>query len=122
MVAQDLTDSIANTKKDIDDKVAEKAQKEEKIGLDKQQVQDSTKGKSEDEKMLADMEVECKEKKLSFGEKQKLRAEEIEAIEKAQEIMSSPDAAGNAEKHLSFAQEASAPALAHLRRSWTSGR
>merc|ERR1719482_2639382 len=104
MVAQDLTDSIANTKKDIDDKVAEKAQKEEKIGLDKQQVQDSTKGKAEDEKMLADMEVECKEKKLSFGEKQKLRAEEIEAISQAISILKSPDSLGNAEKHLDFVQ------------------
>merc|ERR1719473_1856383 len=123
MVVQDLTDSIANTKKDIDDKVATKARKQEKIGLDKQQVEDTTNGKAEAEKTLADMEVECKEKKLSFGEKQKLRAEEIEAIEKAQEIMSSPDAAGNADKHFNLAQvAASSTALPQLRSSSTNIR
>merc|ERR1719375_2965817 len=45
----------------------------------------------EDESSLKNMEKECSEKKLSFESKQKLRADEIEAVGKAMSIMSSSD-------------------------------
>jgi len=115
MVVQDLTDSIANAKKDSSEKSQEKSRKTEKIALDKQQVEDTTASKAEAEKTLSDMTVECKQKKLSFGEKQQLRGEEIEAIEKAAEIMSSPEAAGGENAAPSFSQTASATALPQLR-------
>jgi len=51
-------------------------------------------------------------------EKQKLREEEIEAIAKAIEILSSPEVSGNAEKHLSLAQASpQAKALVQLKGS-----
>jgi len=61
------------------------------------------------------MQVECEEKKLSFGEKQQLRTEEIEAIGKAMDILKSGDVSGNADKHLALDQTSQASALAQLR-------
>merc|ERR1719183_544075 len=69
--------------------------------------------KKEDEKTLAEMEVECEEKGSSFDEKQQLRAEEIEAIGQAIKILQSGDVSGNADKHLGLAQVGTA--LAQLR-------
>merc|ERR1719230_2119576 len=104
MVVQDLVDSIENSNQSIEEKKATKARKEEKAAQDKKELAATITMKKEDEKTLADMEVECEEKKLSFGEKQQLRTEEIEAIGQAIEILQNPDALGNAEKHLDFAQ------------------
>jgi hypothetical protein len=70
--------------------------------------------KAANEKTLAETTAECSQKKLSFQEKQQLRADEIEAIAKAVEILSSPEVSGNAEKYLDLAQarQQSATALA----------
>merc|ERR1719324_1951622 len=115
MVVQDLVDSIENSNASIEDKKALKARKEEQAALDKKELASTITMKKEDEKTLADMEVECKEKKLSFGEKQQLRTEEIEAINQAIKILQSPDAMGNAEKHLGLAQTSKQSALTQLR-------
>jgi len=68
-----------------------------------------------DEKTLSDMEVECEQKKLSFGEKQQLRTEEIEAIAQATKILQSGDVSGNAAKHLDLAQTSKRIAFSQLR-------
>lgn len=60
--------------------------------------------KEENEKTLADLTAECHEKGLSFEEKQNLRKEELEAIAKAIEILSTPEVQGAAEKYLALAQ------------------
>jgi len=65
---------------------------------------------------LKDLRVEFEEKGKSFKEKQEMRADEIEAIEKAIEILSSPDVAGAANEHLPAAA-AGASALAQIRSS-----
>merc|ERR1719498_1269355 len=73
-------------------------------------LQDTTTTRAEDEKYLADLTSTCEQKASEFESRQQLRAEEIEAIEKAIEIVSSGAVAGNADKHLpglvqtSFAQ------------------
>merc|ERR1719484_42955 len=108
MVVQDLVDSIENSNASIEDKKALKARKEEQAALDKKELAATIAMKKEDEKTLADMEVECKEKQLSFGEKQQLRTEEIEAISRAIKILKSGDVSGNADKHLDLAQTSSA--------------
>merc|ERR1719359_1451121 len=56
--------------------------------------------KTEDEKTLSDTKVECHSKADEYEKNQGTRADEIKAIEKAIEIMSSPAVSGNAEKHL----------------------
>jgi len=104
MVIADLTDSIENAEKEIEAKTVEKEQKSEKSASNKKQLSATVADKAENEKLLKSTETECSEKKLSFAEKQKLRKEELEAIAKAIEILSSDDVSGNAEKYLSLAQ------------------
>jgi hypothetical protein len=115
MVVQDLVDSIENSNASIEEKKVTKARKEEQAAQDKKELASTITMKAQDEKTLSDMEVECEEKKLSFGEKQQLRTEEIEAIAKATEILKSGDVSGNADKHLDLAQTGQATAFASLR-------
>jgi len=103
MVIQDLTDSVENAKSKIDQKTVEKEHKSEELARSKKELAEAIKAKAEDEKMLSGMKAECTEKKLSFDEKQQLREEEIQALDKAVEILSS-DVTGHAETHLGLAQ------------------
>jgi len=107
MVVQDLVDSIENSNASIGEKTVTRARKQEKAAQDKKDLAATITMKAEDEKTLSDMQVECEEKKLSFGEKQQLRTEEIEAIGKAMDILKS----GN----LGLAQTSQASSLAQLR-------
>jgi archaellum component FlaC len=71
-------------------------------------------------KYLADVTATCEQKASDFGERQKLRADEIAALEQAIEILSSDAVTGNAVKHLptmiqTKALQTTAPALAQLR-------
>jgi hypothetical protein len=104
MVVADLTDSIENSEKEIEEKTIEKEQKTEKAAQNKKQLAATVADKAENGKLLKSTQAECSEKKLSFAEKQKLRTEELEAIAKAIEILSSDDVSGNAEKYLALAQ------------------
>jgi hypothetical protein len=116
MLSQDLTDSISFAKKDISEKSKEKGSKTEQSADDERQLAATTNTKAASEKTLEVTSIECKEKGLSFDEKQQLRDEEMEAIAKAVEILSSPDVAGQHEKHLQLAQEqVSGASLAQLR-------
>merc|ERR1719269_211377 len=89
MVVQDLVDSIENSNQSIEEKTVTKARKEEKAAQNKKELAATIAMKKEDEKTLAEMQVECKEKGLSFEEKQQLRTEEIEAINQAIKILKS---------------------------------
>jgi len=111
MVIADLTDSIENSEKETEAKTVEKEQKTEKAAQNKKQLAATVADKAENEKLLKTTETECSEKKLSFAEKQKLRAEELEAIAKAIEILSSDDVSGNAEKHLALTQSPKSTSL-----------
>jgi len=116
MIVQDLTDSISNANKDISEKKAQKGEAEETAANNKKQLAATKDVKAQSEKTLEDVTTECSEKKLSFEEKQQLRTEEIEAIAKATEILSSPDVAGQHEKHLQLLQTSQgSSALAQLR-------
>jgi len=104
MIVNDLTDSIENAQKDIERRTIKKQQKIEKKAQEEKRRKGTVAVKAADEKTLGETKTECHEKTYSFEEKQKLRAEEIEALQKATEILSSPDVLGSAEKHLSLAQ------------------
>jgi len=106
MVVQDLTDSISSANSDIEEKTAEKEKKTEKIAEDKAMLAATITDKNEDTKTLSDLEAECSQKAQSFKEKQQLRAEEIEAIGKAMEILEK-GVSGAAAKHLDLNQVAS---------------
>merc|ERR1719158_1736711 len=107
MIIQDLTDSISRANSDIEEKTAEKEKKIQKIAEDKSILAATIADKDEDTKTLSDLEAECSQKAESFKEKQQLRAEEIEAIGKAIEILQSGAVSGAAEKHLDLVQTVS---------------
>lgn len=65
---------------------------------------DTSASLAEDEKFLADLNAECEQKSFDYQARQTVRQGEIEAIEKAIEIMSSPDVAGAGDKHLGLVQ------------------
>merc|ERR1719188_1968659 len=104
----DLKNSIENTKTDIAEKTEMRMRKKEQAAADRKALASTIDVKAEDEETYKNLDTECREKKLSFDEKQKLRQEEIEAIGKATEILKSPDALGNAEKQLGLVQQATA--------------
>jgi len=102
MIMVDLTNSISNANEEVGEKTEEKQRKAAKAAEDKKQLASTIQSKEEDEKTLTALKTECDEKIMSFNEKQQLRADEIEAIEKAIEILSSGSVSGNAEKHLAL--------------------
>jgi len=104
MVMMDLTDAKENAETDIKDKTAEMNRKLAKAAANKKQIAATQAVLEANEKTLSDMVTECFEKSLSFQEKQKLRKEELEAIEKAIDILSSDDVSGASAKHLELAQ------------------
>jgi len=104
MMLLDLTDAIENTQKDASRRTQKKSQKAEKKAMNEKELQSTITVKAADESTLSDTKAECKEKSMSYQEKQQLRTEEIEALRKATEIMQSDDVSGSAEKHLDLAQ------------------
>merc|ERR1719324_1776843 len=98
MMMQDLTDQVERAEKQRERKAQRKAQRDE------------------DQKYLDDLVAGCTQKSADFESRQKLRAEELEAIDKAIEIISSSSVSGAADKHLpslaqtSFALRASSTA------------
>jgi len=116
LLMQRLTDETEHDTAVRKEKAAAKAAALEDAADKKLELADTEKGKKEDEAYLTDLITGCGSKKKDFDSRQELRAQEIEAIKKAVEIISSPDVAGAAEKHLPSAlQVATAPALAQLR-------
>jgi uncharacterized protein YoxC len=114
MVRQDLTTSIENAKDSIGTKSALKSDKQSKAAELTKQAASLAEVKASDEKLFSDTKVECAEKSESFEEKQQLRAEEIQALEKAIDILSSDEVASGA-THLALPQRgARATALAQL--------
>merc|ERR1719352_1457291 len=100
----ELKDSISAAENMAAAKAKMKAGKEADAATDKGSLADTTASKTEDETYLADLIAQCEQKSNDFASRQQLRAEELEAIQKAIEIISSPEVAGSAGKHLSLAQ------------------
>merc|ERR1712203_127077 len=113
MLMQDLKAQIAQATQDRDEKAEFKAETLQAKADAEGDLSDTTATRDADEKYLADLVAECTQKSSDFESRQELRAGEIEAIEKAIEIISSGAVAGNAEKHLP--QFLQGPAFAQLR-------
>jgi DNA uptake protein ComE-like DNA-binding protein len=114
MIIMDLTDAAENGGKEIQEKTAEKAMKSEKLALDQKQLAATTEVKAATEQTLSQAETECSEKALSYAEKQRLRTEEIQAVEKAIEILSSPEVLEVAGKYVSLSQKRKGQALVQI--------
>merc|ERR1719236_66103 len=108
MLMQDLKAQIAQATQDRDEKAESKAATLQAKADAEGDLKDTTTTMEADKKYLADLTATCEEKAADFESRQQLRAEEIVAIEKAIEIISSGAVAGNAEKHLpTLVQQAS---------------
>merc|ERR1719333_155204 len=115
MLMQDLKAEIAQAEKARDEKAESKAKalqaKADAIG----DLKDTTTTRDEDQKYLDELVATCEQKASDFESRQQLRAEEIEAINKAIEIISSGDVAGNADKHLPSMLQLQGSAFPQLR-------
>merc|ERR1719408_1177894 len=71
--------------------------------------------RDDDAKYLAELTAECEQKSSDFAARQQLRAEEIAAVEKAIEILSSGAVSGASEKHLPQLVQVRSTSFAQLR-------
>merc|ERR1719254_128794 len=100
MLMQDLKAQIDQATVDVATKSETKAKKLQAKATAEGDLTDTTTTKNDDAKYLSDLTALCEQKATDFESRQQLRAEEIEAIEKAIEILSSSEVSGNAVKYL----------------------
>merc|ERR1719478_2101854 len=113
---QDLKRQVAQAEKDVAEKSATKAKRLQSKADAEGDLTDTTTTRDADVKYLADSTATCEQKASDFEQRQLLRAEELQAIQKAIEIISGAAVSGNAEKHLpTLLQKKTKTALAQLR-------
>jgi len=100
LLMMDLKNSVDRAEADRADKVTHKGKALEAAGQAKSDLADTKAAKAADEKFKADLDATCSEKAAAFAERQQLRTEELEAVNKAIEIMGGDAVAGSADKHL----------------------
>jgi len=115
MLMQDLKAQIENATQAREEKAEIKAKKLQAAADAKGDLEDTTTTMEADKKYLADLTATCEQKATDFEARQTLRAEEIQAIEKAIEILSSEAVSGNAEKHLPTLAQMKSSSFAQLR-------
>jgi len=99
-IKQWLTDSIENANHEIQKKTELRAQTQElKAGHEGDKAQTES-DRAEDQKYLDETTALCAQKTADFEARQKLRAEELDAINQALEIISSDAVSGSGDKHL----------------------
>merc|ERR1719473_1872583 len=97
---QQLTSNIDGASHEIDKKTATRGETMEAKAEAEGALAQTTSDRDEDQKYLDEMLSLCTQKTSDFESRQKLRAEELDAINKAIEIISSGAVAGSGEKHL----------------------
>eukprot|EP00933_Yihiella_yeosuensis_P029765 TRINITY_DN233_c1_g1_i3.p1 TRINITY_DN233_c1_g1~~TRINITY_DN233_c1_g1_i3.p1 ORF type:complete len:676 (-),score=234.22 TRINITY_DN233_c1_g1_i3:219-2246(-) len=112
LLMQGLKAQEANDEKQKAEKTEFKAKKLQAVGDAKGDLAETKTAREADQKYRSDLDITCKKKSTDFAARQKLRQEELEAIAKATEIISSGAVSGASEKHL--------PALLQLKSSSSS--
>jgi len=112
LVVQDLVDQIKQATMTRGRQAAKKSTREQQAAEAKGNLGDTTAARDEDQSYLDNLNAQCQQKSNDFEARQQLRQEELEAIQKAVEILASGSVSGNADKHLpalmqSFALRAS---------------
>jgi len=119
VTASGLQNQVDAEKKDLDKKLIFKQKKLGSKAKFEDQLSTTTDTKKSDEEYLDDISTTCDQKAIDVKARQKLRGEELEAVGKAIDVISSGDVMGNEEKHLwkSFIQikSKSATSLAYFR-------
>jgi len=118
MLMQDLAAQIAQAKADRSEKAEQKAKALQSKADATGDLQDTTSTRDADAAYLSDLTAVCTQKATDFESRQQLRTEEIDAINKAIEILSSSSVKGHAETYLpSLLASGKKTALVSLRRS-----
>merc|ERR1719337_509191 len=99
-IMQQLADEIENAEFEISKKTKHRAQTQEDKAEYEGDLAQTTADRNEDQKYFDDTAALCTQKTADYESRQKLRGEEIEAISKAIEIISSQAVAGSGDKHL----------------------
>merc|ERR1719378_657526 len=99
-IIQQLSDNIENADHEISKKTTKRAETEQAKADAEGDLAATMAERDEERTYKADTEALCALKTSDFHARQKLRAEELEAIKKAIEIISSGAVAGSGEKHL----------------------
>jgi len=115
MLSQDLNNAVTHATAAREEKAATKAKKLQAKADAEGSLVDTTTTMEDDSKYLEDLVATCEQKASDFESRQKLRADELEAINKAIEIISSSAVKGNSEKHLPQLLQKKTAALAQLR-------
>jgi len=100
MLIQDLTAQLEQANQDRTEKAETKAKKLQAKADAEGDLTETTTTRDADVKYLADLTATCEQKASDFESRQQLRTEELEAIAKAIEIISSNAVSGNADKYL----------------------
>jgi len=115
LTMQDLSAQSDQAKQDVSDKTQLKAKNLEMAADAKADLTETTETRAADKKYLDDLTAICAQKASDFESRQTLRAEELEALAQAIEIISSGAVQGSAEKHLPALLQTKASSLAALR-------
>jgi len=116
VLTQDLNAQVEQTKNDISKKTVNKAKRAAFKSDKTEDKNQAAKMLSDDSKFLSKLKADCSMEVRNFASRQQLRADEIEAIEKAMEIISS-NVAGRATKHLPSLLQNKATSLVGLRQA-----
>jgi len=100
MLMQVLTDNIENADHEIKKKTLLRAETEQAKAEAEADLAETTKERDEDQAYLDETVALCNQKTADFESRQKLRAEELETLKKAIEIISSEEVAGAGGKYL----------------------
>jgi len=114
---QSLTDQNENSADIRSRKASTMKQREMDAATAKSDLGATTATRDSDQKYTDDLRIECKQKHEDFAARQKLRGEELEAFDKAIEIIGGGDVSGAADKHLPalLQNKSKRPSLAQLR-------
>jgi hypothetical protein len=100
MLMQSLTDSSKAAEAAKASKAESKVKNEQLSASSTAELKDVTTARADDAKYLEDLTATCEKKSKDYESRQKLRIDEISALGKAIEILSSATVAGAAERHL----------------------
>ncbi|CAK9019422.1 Uncharacterized protein SCF082_LOCUS14501 [Durusdinium trenchii] len=116
LLVQRLETQATQSKKEQQEKTQFKTKKLQSKASDSADLEETRAAKASDVKYATDLKATCEKKEAAYQQRQETRKEELEAIAKAQEIISSGTVAGNADKHLpGLLQRSKLTALAFLR-------
>merc|ERR1719333_671588 len=115
MLISDLKHQIDEATTDRDEKAALKAKQLQAKADAEGDLTDTTTTRDADKKYLSELVATCEQKATDFVSRQQLRREELEAVQKAIEIISANAVAGNAEKHLPTLLQTEGTSLSQLR-------